>query len=121
MSPRKRILASVGLFVLIGVAMTAGAQTARGTGRSPLVAKPVIGQPITVPAHPLAGKRFTVSFKVTRSDTGKIAGWWIDVAPDGESTIITAIDIWGGKAGYERMRSIRPERVSPLRKKKEQK
>ena len=40
---------------------------------------------------------------------GKIAGWWMD----GE--ICTAIDIWGGKAGYERMRSIRPERVTPIK------
>ena len=38
---------------------------------SPAVAKPVIGAPSPSPATPVAGKRFTVSFKVRRGDTGK--------------------------------------------------
>ena len=37
----------------------------------PVVAKPVIAKPTTVPKVALAGKRFTVSFKLTRSDTGE--------------------------------------------------
>jgi hypothetical protein len=36
----------------------------------PPVMRPVIGKPIAVPARPLAGKRFTVTFPVTRSDDG---------------------------------------------------
>ena len=71
MAPRRRILTLVSLLGFVGVAMNAGAQTASGTERSLLLGKPVIGQPVTVPAQPLAGKPFTVSFKVTRSDTGE--------------------------------------------------
>jgi len=37
----------------------------------PVVAKPVIVKPTTAPKVALAGKRFTVSFKLTRSDTGE--------------------------------------------------
>lgn len=33
-------------------------------------ARPVIGKPVATPAQPVAGKPFSVSFKVTRSDTG---------------------------------------------------
>ena len=33
--------------------------------------RPVIGKPVATPAQPAAGKPFSVSFKVTRSDTGK--------------------------------------------------
>jgi hypothetical protein len=51
---------------------------------------------------------------------GKIAGWWLEELDDG-NTNVTAIDVWGGKAGYERMRSIRPERVTPIKPKKEKK
>jgi hypothetical protein len=54
--------------LLVGVATTAGAATPGGTALAR--GKPVIGTPVTAPAQPLAGKRFTVSFKVTRSDTG---------------------------------------------------
>ena len=36
-----------------------------------MLAKPVIGEPVTAPARPVAGKPFTVSFHVTRSDTGQ--------------------------------------------------
>ena len=32
--------------------------------------KPVIAKPVAIPAHPVVGKPFTVSFKVTQSDTG---------------------------------------------------
>jgi hypothetical protein len=35
----------------------------------PVVPKPVIAKPTTIPAVARAGKRFTVSFKLTRSDT----------------------------------------------------
>ena len=40
---------------------------------------------------------------------GRCRGWWI--TDDGE---ITAIDVWGGKAGHQMMRSIRPNRIRVL-------
>ena len=67
MRPTRRALSVVALLLLVGAALTAASTTA---GTTPLKVKPVIGQPVTVPAQPVAGKRFTVSFKVTRSDTG---------------------------------------------------
>jgi hypothetical protein len=67
MSPR-RILTLASLLALTGV-ITAATSTASGTARSPTGFKPVIGKPIASPARPVAGKPFTVSFKVTRSDT----------------------------------------------------
>lgn len=43
----------------------------RGLWAYPVIApRPVVGQPWAVPARPVAGKRFTVAFPVTRSDTG---------------------------------------------------
>jgi hypothetical protein len=35
-----------------------------------VVVKPIIGTPVTLPTTPVAGKRFTVTFPVTRSDNG---------------------------------------------------
>jgi hypothetical protein len=58
----------VAVALLVGAAMTAAATTASST--APTLGKPVIGKPVIVPAQPLAGKRLSVSFKVTRSDTG---------------------------------------------------
>jgi hypothetical protein len=40
------------------------------TPAAPLVVKPIIGKPVTTPKVATAGKRFTVKFVVTRSDTG---------------------------------------------------
>jgi hypothetical protein len=62
------VLGLLGAMIAVG---TAAVPTASGTARSPAVVKPVIGQPATAPAQPLAGKRFTLSFKVKRSDTGR--------------------------------------------------
>jgi hypothetical protein len=56
----------VAVALLVGAALTAAA----ASGTAPTRGKPVIGKLVTVPAQPQAGKRFTVSFKVTRSDTG---------------------------------------------------
>jgi len=53
-----------------GGASVVAVSSASGPAQSPLAAKPVIGKPITVPARALSGKRFTLAFKVTRSDTG---------------------------------------------------
>lgn len=70
------------------------------------------------------GDWVTVAHSPNKRDgfTGKIAGWWVEDGPPaadgGPTTIVTAIDVWGGKAGYERMRSIRPERVKPIKQKK---
>lgn len=38
----------------------------------PVVLKPVIGAPTVTPAKPVAGKRFTIAFPVTRSDNGAV-------------------------------------------------
>jgi hypothetical protein len=66
----RRKLMVLGLSGAVLAAGTAAVPTASGTARIAAVVKPVIGQPAGVPAQPLAGKRFTVSFKVKRSDTG---------------------------------------------------
>src|SRR5205085_7135225 len=42
------------------------------TGKTPPASfKPVIGKPVTAPAQPTAGKSLAVTYRVTRSDTGK--------------------------------------------------
>jgi hypothetical protein len=51
-----------------GVLCAAGALAIAAPAESARV-RPVIGKPVLVPAHPLSGKRFSVSFRVTRSDT----------------------------------------------------
>ena len=61
-------LVALALAGILGSASTAAAPTASGTPTGPV--KPVIGKPVTVPPQPLAGRRFIVSFKVARSDTG---------------------------------------------------
>ena len=68
MNPR-RVVTMAGLLALTG-AIAAATSPAGGTTPSPAKFKPVIGKPVTVPARPLAGKPFSVAFKVTRSDTG---------------------------------------------------
>jgi len=68
MGPRRQLFSVVAVALLVGAAMTAAATTASRTAST--LGKPVIGKPVTVPAQPLAGKRFAVNFKVTRSDTG---------------------------------------------------
>jgi hypothetical protein len=40
---------------------------------------------------------------------GKVRGIWI--TEDGE---ITGVDVWGGRPGYEKMRTFRPERLQVL-------
>ncbi len=64
----RRAATLVGLLVLASGALAAS--TAGGAEGSHAATKPVIGPAATVPARPQAGKRFTASFKVTRSDTG---------------------------------------------------
>ena len=66
---RGRLLGSLPFAVLsvLVVALVVAVQAASGTSTS---AKPVIGKPVTVPARPVAGKRFTVSFKVTQGVAG---------------------------------------------------
>ena len=68
---RVTMFSALGLFGAAIGAATAAVPTASGTAQSPALVKPVIGQPAKAPAQPLAGKRFTVSFKVRRSDTGR--------------------------------------------------
>ncbi len=69
MSSRRRTFLTMGVVASAIAAIVAAASTASGAVRSPAAVKPVIGKPVTAPAHALPGKRFTVSFTVTRSDT----------------------------------------------------
>lgn len=63
MPPIRRVLMAAGSLLLAATIAAAGATSA--------APKPVIGAPVAKPATPVAGKPFTVSYKVTRSDTGK--------------------------------------------------
>lgn len=69
----------------------------------PVVAKPVIAKPTTVPVTPRAGKRLTVSFKLTRSDTG---------APLTEGTMSCDPTIEGKKLGHTEVFEASTARVS---------
>jgi hypothetical protein len=63
--PRILVIVVAGL---AGTSLVAAASVESTTSTSP--AKPVIGKPSATPKQPVAGNRFTVSFAVTRSDTG---------------------------------------------------
>jgi hypothetical protein len=62
----RRLVVFASVFALVAVAGIAATATAKAL----VVGKPVIAKPVTIPAKPVAGKPFAVSFKVTRSDTG---------------------------------------------------
>jgi hypothetical protein len=66
---RSRALALNDAGQIVGYALKADT-TPRTVLWAPSTVKPVIGPPATVPAKPLAGRRFSVAFKITRSDTG---------------------------------------------------
>jgi hypothetical protein len=70
MSRTRRGVMVVGLFGAIIAAITSAAPAATGAAGSIAAVRPVIGRPVAVPPQPLPGQRFTVSFKVKRSDTG---------------------------------------------------
>jgi hypothetical protein len=70
MQPTRSALRLLLLPALAGAAILVASPAASGTARPLTGFKPVIARPATVPARPVAGKRFTVSFKVTRSDNG---------------------------------------------------
>ena len=57
----------VGFATLVFAAMAAGVSEGARTPPSP-----VIGAPVTTPTQPVAGQRFTVVFRVTRSDSGAL-------------------------------------------------
>jgi hypothetical protein len=70
----RALTALLGLLTLVALTLSATSSTASSTAPSLeklQLARPVIGKPTATPAQPLAGKRFVVSFKVTRSDNGK--------------------------------------------------
>jgi hypothetical protein len=69
MAAGRRMLTVVSLSALAGVVAVTAGHAARHPTHAGLV-KPVIGAPTMVPTKPSAGKRFTVSFKITRSDSG---------------------------------------------------
>ena len=55
----------------IAAAASLAAAGSGGAARPTPVVRPVIGQPVTLPAQPVPGQRFAATFKVTRSDTGR--------------------------------------------------
>ena len=111
MTPTRRTLTLVGLLVFSGVAMSFGAQTASGTERTLLLGKPVIGQPVTVPARPAAGKPFTVSFHVTRSDTGEtLKSGTMICDPSVAGTVITHKESF--KGGTARLAFVVPKNAA---------
>ena len=57
------------LFTTATMLSVIGAALITSSAGSTAAYKPVIGKPAVTPAQAVAGKRFTVSFKVTRSDT----------------------------------------------------
>jgi Calx-beta domain len=63
----RRVLV-VCLFAAAAVAVASGAPAASGAKAG--IVKPVIGKAVTTPAKATAGKRFAVTIRVTRSDTG---------------------------------------------------
>lgn len=65
----RRVPLAAGLLGMLAAAIVAAAPSSAGVAE-PLAVRPVIGKPVTIPARPLPGQRFDVSFRVTRSDTG---------------------------------------------------
>jgi probable HAF family extracellular repeat protein len=55
---------------IVGYSHSGGGWSPKALLWSQVVVKPLIGEPSAKPATPLAGRRFLVSFKVTRSDSG---------------------------------------------------
>jgi hypothetical protein len=66
---RSKSSAALLVIGLLALALTVLVQAASGVTHAGW--KPVIGKPVAAPLQPQAGKRFTVVFRVTRSDTGK--------------------------------------------------
>jgi hypothetical protein len=65
----RRSLASGGAVALaLAGSLTVVPVALNGTAKN---GRPVIAKPVATPAQPAAGKPFAVSWKVTRSDTGK--------------------------------------------------
>jgi hypothetical protein len=73
----------------------------------PLVVRPVLGKPVAAPGKPVAGKQFTFSLRVTRSDTGApLLTGKMDCAPTVAGKLITHTDSF--KAGKARLSFVVP-------------
>jgi hypothetical protein len=68
-STRRRLLTAGALVGTVAV-VVAATSAASGARQARQAVTPVIDEATTAPARPLSGKRFTISFRVTRSDTG---------------------------------------------------
>jgi hypothetical protein len=103
MNRRRGSIIAAGLIVLLAVT------TAIAAARSPSAAgyRPVIAKPTTVPASPLAGKPFSVSYKVTRSDTGAplVRGTMV-CDPSIGGTVVKHVESF--KAGIARLALVVP-------------
>ena len=114
MAPRRRVLTYAGLFVLSAVAIGAAASGASSSARSPTVVRPVIGAPTTVPARAMAGKQFTVSFKVTRSDNGQpLTTGTMICDPSSAGKVITHAESF--RAGIARLSFMIPTTATQIR------
>jgi hypothetical protein len=67
-------------------------QQARIASRVPAVVKPVIGDPVSRPGRPDAGERFTVVFRIVRSDIGE---------PMPKAAVSSTIGIAGKRVEHE--------------------
>jgi hypothetical protein len=76
--------------------------------------RPVIGKPVSVPVAPLAGKRFTVTFKVTRSDNGRpLRAGTMVCEPSSAGKVIPHVESFNG--GKAKLRFVVPSSAKTLR------
>lgn len=112
MPPLRRVLTYAAMLVLGAAAVSAAASAA--SSRSAVVVRPVIGAPTTVPAKATAGKRFTVSFKVTRSDNGKALTTGTMICdPSSAGKVITHAESF--RAGVARLSFVIPATAKQVR------
>ncbi len=77
----------------------------------PLAARPVLGKPVGTPPRPLAGRMFTFTLPVTRSDTGKhLWNGTLDCDPRVGGKVIRHAESF--KAGTVRMSFLVPKTAS---------
>ncbi len=89
MIPRRRLFTGATSLALVGAALIT--TSASGTTQGDAAFKPVIGKPSTAPAQAVAGKPFTITFKVTRSDTR---------GPLAKATIVSDLTVGGAKVRH---------------------
>jgi hypothetical protein len=80
----------------------------QSTPAQPAMARPRLGKPAVAPAKPVAGRRFTFTLRVTRSDTGApFVNGTLDCRPTLAGKILTHADSF--KAGTIRLSMVVPK------------